>query len=253
MNYNTVEYHHYAAEEGDYPSTVVRYDPDGIHEAVHFTDAAPDEVLQEVECFEENARDCAECSPEAEQELEDWQHVYFEKTDEHGFVIEDWVTCEECERTWNDALETSRTPAPAGRCPFEDRHAEDGQTRYHEVWIEEAPQWFIDHFGLRGYHSTGGWRGYYETPHDLHTLAEGWFTGYPDETVSHKLTAIELREALDHGDLIPPKPLYWLTEPTSNVFSAASEVMVEPEDLEEVSEWLGAVGFPVETVDRAHR
>lgn len=31
--------------------------------------------------------------------------------------------CGECGRGWDDSVSTSRTPVPAGRCPFEDEHA----------------------------------------------------------------------------------------------------------------------------------
>lgn len=42
---------------------------------------------------------------------------------EDGNVVEDWVTCGECGLTWNDALPTTYTPAPSGRCPNELGHA----------------------------------------------------------------------------------------------------------------------------------
>ena len=32
------------------------------------------------------------------------------------------ATCGTCDRSWNDAIVTSYTPAPAGRCPFEHWH-----------------------------------------------------------------------------------------------------------------------------------
>lgn len=35
------------------------------------------------------------------------------------------ATCGHCGRSWNDALITSRTPTPSGRCPFEDKHIYD--------------------------------------------------------------------------------------------------------------------------------
>lgn len=41
---------------------------------------------------------------------------------------EDLVTCGSCGRTWNDAIITGSTPAPAGRCPFEGIHG-DGDDR----------------------------------------------------------------------------------------------------------------------------
>lgn len=37
----------------------------------------------------------------------------------------DPVTCGTCTRTWDDAVATSWTPTPSGRCPFEYFHLED--------------------------------------------------------------------------------------------------------------------------------
>lgn len=37
----------------------------------------------------------------------------------------DYATCGTCGRIWNDALSTSMTPAPSGRCPFEPFHKEE--------------------------------------------------------------------------------------------------------------------------------
>lgn len=36
-----------------------------------------------------------------------------------------WMTCGVCDRSWNDADVSSRTPVPAGRCPFEDIHDDE--------------------------------------------------------------------------------------------------------------------------------
>jgi len=44
--------------------------------------------------------------------------------DENGNVIEDIATCGNCGESWNDALITSWTPAPSGRCPYEYIHPE---------------------------------------------------------------------------------------------------------------------------------
>ena len=43
---------------------------------------------------------------------------------EEGDARPDVVTCGECGRTWDDAAVSDLTPAPAGRCPFEDEHAD---------------------------------------------------------------------------------------------------------------------------------
>lgn len=44
--------------------------------------------------------------------------------DEYGKTKEDIATCGTCGMSWNDALITSRTPAPSGRCPYEYIHPE---------------------------------------------------------------------------------------------------------------------------------
>jgi hypothetical protein len=44
-----------------------------------------------------------------------------------GRPISDIVTCGHCGQSWDDALVTSRTPAPSGRCPFEDEHVYDDE------------------------------------------------------------------------------------------------------------------------------
>lgn len=36
-----------------------------------------------------------------------------------------YVVCCDCERTWDDSISTSMTPAPSGRCPFESFHDEE--------------------------------------------------------------------------------------------------------------------------------
>lgn len=36
----------------------------------------------------------------------------------------DKATCGTCGRSWDDAIPTSWTPAPGGRCPFEYYHAD---------------------------------------------------------------------------------------------------------------------------------
>lgn len=44
--------------------------------------------------------------------------------DDDGSPIRDIVTCGTCGKTWNDALISSWTPAPSGRCPYEYLHPE---------------------------------------------------------------------------------------------------------------------------------
>lgn len=47
-----------------------------------------------------------------------------QRYDENGRLIVDVVTCGNCGMSWNDALVSSRTPAPGARCPYEYEHGE---------------------------------------------------------------------------------------------------------------------------------
>ena len=49
--------------------------------------------------------------------------------DGNGGVLVETATCGECGMSWNDALITSYTPAPSGRCPFEYVHDEARELR----------------------------------------------------------------------------------------------------------------------------
>jgi len=62
------------------------------------------------------------CPVHEDRDGEDWQRDAQRRYDDDGRPISDMVTCGHCGRTWDDALITSRTPVPAGRCPFEDLH-----------------------------------------------------------------------------------------------------------------------------------
>ena len=44
--------------------------------------------------------------------------------DENGNTVVSMSTCGNCGLSWNDALITSRTPAPSARCPYEHIHEE---------------------------------------------------------------------------------------------------------------------------------
>jgi len=65
--------------------------------------------------------------------------------DENGQVIENMATCGECGKTWNDALISSRTPAPSGRCPYESIHEEIAELKVLQTLADEAegyaPDW----------------------------------------------------------------------------------------------------------------
>ena len=61
--------------------------------------------------------------PTVEEILADGTPQY----DDDGKLIEEWMTCGHCGRTWNDAVITSITPVPSGRCPFESEHEYDDE------------------------------------------------------------------------------------------------------------------------------
>lgn len=127
---------------------------------------------------------------------------------------------------------------------FGDEHA------WHDDY-DELPDWFTDIFEKRDYVHTDGWRRYYDTKFNgLVTLADGWLTGFPDAT-KRKTEAIDSSEALHLGKIEPPKAIYWLFEPTSNIFSMASTIFVAEADREEIEEWLLSKGFGIEELDRA--
>lgn len=55
----------------------------------------------------------------ADPRRSDWGEIGRYMIGEDGRPVVDIVTCGQCGQSWNDALITSRTPAPSARCPFE--------------------------------------------------------------------------------------------------------------------------------------
>lgn len=48
------------------------------------------------------------------------------RTDDDGEPISAMTQCGACGRWWDDAIVTSMTPVPSGRCPFEYEHEQTG-------------------------------------------------------------------------------------------------------------------------------
>ena len=117
-----------------------------------------------------------------------------------------------------------------------------------------APSWFTDgEFGSR-WVSTDAWRGYSQVTHNgqWEEYAGGWVTGYPDDTVRHKMTAADLLEALTNGDIEPPFPIVWFFGVTSNVFSTSSDILIPAGHGDEFEAWLtDETAFDPEAVERA--
>lgn len=78
-------------------------------------------------------RDIVERVAELEGELdvpEDWPVQPIELEDE----AKQHATCLTCERSWDDGVITSMTPAPSARCPFEDFHMDEDDAAELATW-----------------------------------------------------------------------------------------------------------------------
>ena len=96
--------------------------------------------------------------------------------------------------------------------------------------------------------STDGWRGYtdWELQDGFIEVADGWVTGYPDETVKRKVELNDIFEDLKEGRIIPPCRIYWIFGITSNVFSTASSIVIEKGNEELLEEWLNEINGGIE-------
>ena len=115
----------------------------------------------------------------------------------------------------------------------------------------ESPDWFYQLFGEekgRKYVQTDGWRGHYETVKNFDgvtVLASGWTTGWADEYHQRKTKFNEFAENICENYYGSVAPVYILTEPTSNVFSAGIDFFCATKDVEKVTAWLEEIGHPV--------
>lgn len=106
----------------------------------------------------------------------------------------------------------------------------------------------------RTYHRTDGWRGYYTTALDgFEVLADGWTTGWPDETVQRKVALNDLMEAVSSGTLRPPARLAITADPTTNVFSTGLTVHCQPADRAAIEAWLETTPLPLPALAEAMR
>ena len=60
--------------------------------------------------------------------------------DDDGKIVTDIAACNTCDMEWNDALITSRTPAPSARCPYEYIHPELAE--FGHLTGQPAKRWF---------------------------------------------------------------------------------------------------------------
>ena len=116
----------------------------------------------------------------------------------------------------------------------------------------ESPDWFYKLFGEekgRKYVQTSGWRGHFETVKNFEgmtVLASGWTTGWADEYHQRKAHFNEFAEHVCENFYGSVAPVYFLMEPTSNVFSSGIDFFCATEDVEKVTAWLNEIGYPVE-------
>lgn len=85
-----------------------------------------------------------------------------------------------------------------------------------------------------------GWRGYttWTLKPGYVVLADGWTTGYPDDSVPRKQKIADLFEEFSAGNITPPVDLWWLFGITSNVFSQVTDIVCRERDVVALEEWL---------------
>lgn len=136
-------------------------------------------------------------------------------------------------------------PEGADRIRFGNTHAD----------VDDLPDWFTALFPdgkpARHYHRSDAGRGYYDTPKimvGVTSIAEGWVTGDYDD-VAYKADTHRLANVLNEHR--PPVDVFVLTEPTSNVFSTAAEILVADGDIDAAWAYLTEHGFTPEGLQAA--
>lgn len=116
----------------------------------------------------------------------------------------------------------------------------------------ESPDWFYQLFGDtkgRVYEKTDAWRGHYNTEQNfkgIKVLASGWTTGWADEFHQRKNSFNQFGEEVCENYYGSVGELFFLMEPTSNVFSQSVTLFCREQDEEKITNWLSAIGYPVE-------
>lgn len=193
---------------------------------------------------------CPDCKGEylfnpenQEYENEDGERLHFYYSE-----LADTEICEGCEQS-----DTEHASTIVRYDGLEKEAVRFGNYVAFELKYGDVPDWFWKYFDKRKWHSTSAWRGYYQTKwkNGFVKIADGWVTSWPSESVKHKIKAIELNQFLqdlaENGEAIPA-PIFWVFEPTSNVFSTASEIFCNKKDLPVISNWLEKHGFELEAI-----
>lgn len=128
-----------------------------------------------------------------------------------------------------------------------------------EIYDTEIPDWLADLFPdgkpKRNYVRTDGWRGHQDTPAvmtGIRKIADGWTTGdWGDAVSDRKAPTRDLGEFLVEEGNEPPRPLFVILEPTSNVFSMSMDIFTADGDYDTVVAWLADNGYPAADLERA--
>ncbi len=88
--------------------------------------------------------------------------------------------------------------------------------------------------------ASSAWRGYidWEYENGYEEYAEGWTTGWADETIQEKADLNDLLKDLCDGELKPPCPIYIICGMTSNVFSTSTTILIHKDNKEKIEKWL---------------
>lgn len=122
---------------------------------------------------------------------------------------------------------------------------------------DDPPAWFAPKGGLiyvrNRWVMTDAWRGHtdFDVSPGWSNVGTGWTTGWPDDSVSHKLEASEIYEKMLENS--PPFPVVWLFGVTSNVFSQVTDVLVQDGNEDKWEEYLLALGSDTEKFTDAFR
>lgn len=89
------------------------------------------------------------------------------------------------------------------------------------------------------YVRTDGWRGYYDSiiANGYTAVASGWCTDKHDD-VAYKHLYNDLVDAILGGKVSCPYKIVFAFAPTSNVFSTASDLIIEDTQLDNVKRWM---------------
>jgi|APGre2960657373_1045057.scaffolds.fasta_scaffold23912_4 hypothetical protein len=119
----------------------------------------------------------------------------------------------------------------------------------------EIPDFFKDLCGdgvdVRKWTQTDGWRGHGSTIDNfknVKVIAQGWTTGWADETTQRKAKFNGFLNEIADGSFPTPYPFYVLTEQTSNVFSQSVDVFTTEHYESRVIAWLHEIGYPQSTL-----